>query len=243
MKVVKLAVALLLLVAVVLGAAGDVAADAVQAKGGPTTACGVMNDPFWDSGMWTSVGWNLGIAYPFYAGDTVYVTAGPPEEVETLPTTFSYQLDGATVATTAYPGTLVYVVPADVLVTDFLAQIDDGLAVVTWSASCVPAPPPEEEVVEVVPVPGCDLALTIPSTAVVGAFVTDGPTYYEPGKMTNPVVTISADQTAWVLGTDASGAYYKIVWVCQYLWVPVGTLGPNYDAVWNGTPLPTGVVE
>jgi len=27
------------------------------------------------------------------------------------------------------------------------------------------------------------------------------------------------------------------------VWVPKATLGPNYDAVWNGAPLPTAVVE
>jgi len=92
-------------------------------------------------------------------------------------------------------------------------------------------------------VPGCDMLIDIPSTAVGGAFVADALAYYEPGKLVEPETTITAGNTAWVLGVDATGAYYKIVWGCQYLWVPVSTMGPNNDAVWNGTPLPTGVVE
>ncbi len=93
------------------------------------------------------------------------------------------------------------------------------------------------------PLPGCDVTIPIPTGAVVGAFVADALAYYEPGNLTNPLVTIGAENTAWVLGKDDSGAYYKIVWVCQYLWVEVGTMGPNYDEVWNGTPLPQGTVE
>jgi hypothetical protein len=88
---------------------------------------------------------------------------------------------------------------------------------------------------------GCELP--IPSTAVVGQFNDNTSTYWLPGHLTSPVVVIEVGNTAWVLGVDASGAYYKIIWACQYLWVPVGNMGPNFDDVWQGTPLPTGVVE
>jgi hypothetical protein len=91
--------------------------------------------------------------------------------------------------------------------------------------------------------PGCDALINIPSTAVVGAFVSDAPTYWNPGKLTAPLVTIPAGNTAWVLGPDSSGLYQKIIWVCDYLWVPSGTIGPNYDNVWQGRPLPTTPVE
>lgn len=91
--------------------------------------------------------------------------------------------------------------------------------------------------------PGCDVLIPIPSTAVVGSFVADAPVYWKPGELTNPLVTIPAGNTAWVLGQDASGQYYKIIWVCDLVWVPKATVGPNYDAVWNGAPLPTNVVE
>ena len=89
---------------------------------------------------------------------------------------------------------------------------------------------------------GCEnLAMT--DTAVVGAFVADGPLYYAPGQPVEPAMSIPAGNTAWVLGVDSTGQYYKITWVCNYLWVPVGTMGPNYDAVWQGKPLPVDVVE
>ena len=77
----------------------------------------------------------------------------------------------------------------------------------------------------------------------MGAFTADAMTYWEPGKLTNPLVTIPASNTAWVLGKDATGAYYEIIWVCDLLWVPVETMGPNYDEVWNGAPLPTDIVD
>ncbi len=99
------------------------------------------------------------------------------------------------------------------------------------------------EPVKPVPVPGCDVLLPIPKTAVGGTFVADAPVYWSPGKLTNPLVTIKAGNSARVIGLDASGQYYKIIWVCGYVWVPKATMGPNYDAVWNGAPLPVGVVD
>jgi hypothetical protein len=92
-------------------------------------------------------------------------------------------------------------------------------------------------------VAGCDVQIPLTSTSVIGAFVADAPTSWTPGQLTDPLVTIPAGKTAWVLGQDASGQYYKIVWVCDLLWVQKSTMGPNYDAVWNGRPLPTGVVN
>jgi hypothetical protein len=89
--------------------------------------------------------------------------------------------------------------------------------------------------------PGC--SVPIPATAVVGTFLGDTPTYYEPGKLVVPSVVIQAGKTAWTLGVDETGAYRKIIWACQYLWVPEGSMGPNYDDVWNGKPLPMDVVE
>lgn len=91
--------------------------------------------------------------------------------------------------------------------------------------------------------PGCDALLPIPATAVGGTFVADAPAYWEPGELTSPLVTIPAGNSARVIGLDATGQYYKIIWACNFVWVPKATLGPNYDAVWNGTPLPTAVVE
>jgi hypothetical protein len=93
------------------------------------------------------------------------------------------------------------------------------------------------------PIPGCDTQIIMTENAVVGLFVQDAMTSWGPGADKSTTVTITAGNTAWVLGKDATGAYYKIVWGCQYLWVPVSTMGPNPDAVWNSAPLPTTVVE
>ena len=90
-------------------------------------------------------------------------------------------------------------------------------------------------------VPGCNAQIAIPATAVGGAFVGDAPVYWKPGESIG--VTIPAGNTALVIGKDASAQYYKIIWNCDFVWVPVGSMGPNHDAVWNGAPLPTGVVE
>ncbi|MCZ7541624.1 MAG: hypothetical protein M5U29_17265 [Anaerolineae bacterium] len=79
--------------------------------------------------------------------------------------------------------------------------------------------------------PGCDVLMSIPATAVGGTFVADAPVYWKPGELTNPLVTIKAGNSARVLGLDASGEYYKIIWVCNFLWVPRATLGPNYEGV------------
>ncbi len=88
-------------------------------------------------------------------------------------------------------------------------------------------------------IPGCDQYMPISATSVVGSFVLDAPLYWAPGELVQPYTTIPAGNTAWVLGTDATGAYYKIVWVCDVLYVPRGTMGPNFDAVWGGRALPT----
>lgn len=91
--------------------------------------------------------------------------------------------------------------------------------------------------------PGCDVSLPVPATAVGGTFVTDAALYAEPGVLTSPTLTIPAGQSARVIGLDASGQYYKIAWVCNFLWVRSNTIGPNYDSVWQGRPLPTDVVQ
>lgn len=93
------------------------------------------------------------------------------------------------------------------------------------------------------PVPGCRVDLDIPSQAVGGLFVADASLYWAPGSLIMPQTTIEAGNTARVLGMDQSRQFYKIIWNCQKLWVPVSTMGPNPDAVWNSTPLPTTVVE
>jgi hypothetical protein len=94
---------------------------------------------------------------------------------------------------------------------------------------------------EMASIAGCPALMAMPDSTVMGTFVSDAPTYWTPGKLTDPLITLEAGKSAYVLGVDETGEYYKIVWVCNYLWVPVETLGPTYDANWNGAPLPTGI--
>jgi hypothetical protein len=90
---------------------------------------------------------------------------------------------------------------------------------------------------------GCDAFVDIPDTAVGGQFIKSTPVFWGPDPSMMTGIIIEVGKTAWVLGIDESGQYYKILWSCQSLWVPVNAIGPNYDEVWNGQPLPTVVVE
>lgn len=78
--------------------------------------------------------------------------------------------------------------------------------------------------------------------AVVGKFVSAAAIFWEPGKQTEPVAIIGVGESAWVYGLDATGQYYKIAWSCQTRWVQKDTMGPNYDDVWQGRPLPTTTI-
>ena len=185
----------------------------------------------------------------FYAGDTIEISAGPLPPLAPLgaspaayfsPTIY-LNVGGVEVDTAPLPGMLTYTFTEDTRLEGYPA-VEWGvrlppaapqlvLIYVNWTASCSDAPP------------GCAVLMKIPSTAVVGAFVANAPLYWEPGEFVQPYMEIAAGSTAWVLGVDESGKYHKIIWVCDLVWVPVGTMGPNYDAVWNGAPLPTDVVE
>ena len=92
------------------------------------------------------------------------------------------------------------------------------------------------------PGPGPDL-VPIPDTAVVGSFVQTTPAYFAPQSSAATDTVMEAGKTAWVYGVDASGQFYKVMLAGKFFWVPVSTMGPNYDEVWNGTPLPTTVVS
>jgi len=91
-------------------------------------------------------------------------------------------------------------------------------------------------------VPGPDM-VAIPSGAVVGMFLVDTPIYWAPQSDAATSTVMQASKTAWVYGVDASGAYYKVMLAGKFFWVPLGTMGPNPDAVWHNTPLPTGIVK
>lgn len=99
-----------------------------------------------------------------------------------------------------------------------------------------PAGDDDDDDVAVEPVPGCDVTINIPSGSVGAKITADAPVYWMPGAMTEHV--LPAGTSVIAIGPDASGAYFKIVYVCDYLWVPSGSIGPNPENPWNGTPLP-----
>ncbi len=98
-----------------------------------------------------------------------------------------------------------------------------------------------EPTTEVVPVPGCDTLIAIPSTAVGATIHAETPVYWAPGQMSDEIFPAGLNVRA--LGLDESGAYTKVLYVCGTYWVPTGVIGPNYESPSNGAPLPTGVVE
>ena len=83
--------------------------------------------------------------------------------------------------------------------------------------------------------------LPLTADAVVGNMPFQTQADWAPGK-TAPGVVINPG-TYWVLGADSSGKYYKILLSCQYLWIPVESMQPSFQAPWSGQPLPTTNVE
>ncbi len=89
---------------------------------------------------------------------------------------------------------------------------------------------------------GCDVNAGSPKGAVGGTILISTWTYWMPDLAAQTNVMLDVGKTAKVLGMDAGGGFFLVVWNCSYLWVPVGTIGPTYDNVWNGMPLPVTVV-
>lgn len=114
---------------------------------------------------------------------------------------------------------------------------------VTGTGIVAPTVPPVDGggdgAVEVVP--GCDVSINVPSTAVGAKITAETPVYWMPGEETEHV--LPAGTSVIALGPDSSGAYFKIVYVCDYLWVPSGSIGPNPEYPWNGALLPTTPVN
>jgi hypothetical protein len=206
--------------------------------------CAALNDPSLDT---TSYQESINFL-DFYAGDMITVMASNVPAGSTV--TISLYIAANTVGPVTAPGTLTYTFSSDVKNGQYgVTWATSPLTDVDWTVSCTgvprpPAPPPaKDSATPSVVGAGCDALLDIPNTAVVGAFVDTVVADWAPGMATAPEVTLAKGKTAWVLGLDESHAYYKILWGCQSLWVPVGAMGPNYDDVWHGTPLPTGVVD
>ena len=88
--------------------------------------------------------------------------------------------------------------------------------------------------------PGCDVLIPL-DEAVVGTFVASAQLYGQPGEPID--VVVEAGKSYHVLGQDATESYYKILIGCAFTWVEKSTVGPTYDEPWNGTPLPTIIVN
>jgi hypothetical protein len=118
---------------------------------------------------------------------------------------------------------------------DFESHPDDT-AIVTMKAylGCVPSSGGSDA-------PGPDM-VPIPPYAVVGTFVTTTVALFAPDAAAVTEHEIQAGTSVWVYGMDESGQFYYVMMSGQFFWVPAATLGPNYDDVWQGAPLPTNVV-
>jgi hypothetical protein len=118
-----------------------------------------------------------------------------------------------------------------------------GAVTSVWSIPD-PGPPaaPAAPAAPVLPAPGPDM-VSLPATAVVGSFTQTTAGYHKPDFAATTEIVMEEGKTVWVYGVDVSGAFYKVLLSGVFFWVPVDTMGPNFDAVWNGTPLPTGIVE
>jgi hypothetical protein len=90
---------------------------------------------------------------------------------------------------------------------------------------------------------GCDQFVIIPPQAAGGQFVANAPVYYAPESSAQTGIVIAAGKTYLVAGQDATGQFRKVLISCQWVWVPINTVGPNYEAPWYGAPLPTTVVN
>ncbi len=186
-------------------------------------ACQALNNPAYDSGA-AYLGGVLPGSLEIWAGETIVVEAVGGESGATR---IQLLFDGAEVASRDFPGALVYSVPQTQTVLIGWTVDESGAY---WTVGCFANPQP------------CSVQLTV--DAVVGRFTQDTPLYWTPDKLLEPRLSLSAGKTAWVLGQNEAGDYYQIMWVCQLLWVPVDTIGPNVgDPVWQGAPLPTGVVQ
>lgn len=115
--------------------------------------CALLNDLDPNNNYFLITATRIGSILNFYAGDQIFVTAGPPIPNGT-PTTMSLEVGGVTVSAN-YPNTL------NTTVLSYGNQsialyIDSGFGAntpnATWSTSCIPSPlgPPTTNVVDIV---------------------------------------------------------------------------------------------
>lgn len=147
---------------------------------------------------------------------------------------------GNSVGSLTADGQLVYTIPATGMYSFKLTTEYGSGSGFTYSFSCSNLPAyPDSDLSA-----GPDM-VQLPDHAVVGRFTANTELLWTPSAneaaRTGAVMEIG--KTLWVLGVDSTGMYYKVLLSSVSCWVPVSSMGPNYDDVWNGTPLPTSVVN
>jgi hypothetical protein len=241
MKVTRMILVLaVMLTSVIAVSAAQRPAPAI-AEVGPALTCADLNAPEFDGPGWGDWAGNVTLV----PGDTITIIATPIQTLNSISKSFAnvyaravapllvLRINAGVVASANWPtpGMVTYTEASGISGADLEWYISNE-SYADWDVSCASGI-----------VAGCDMYIPLTADAVVGAFVADANTYWTPGQLTAPLVTIESGKTAWVLGVDVTGQYYKIVWACQYLWVQVPTMGPDFDKVWNGTPLPTSIVH
>ncbi|NDJ75335.1 MAG: hypothetical protein GYB65_03670 [Chloroflexi bacterium] len=131
---------------------------------------------------------------------------------------------------------------ADVLVATPIGQVAPGVGIYLDGPTSFDAIDPYYLAPDNICGAGEDM-VPIPSYAVGGQINYTADVYWGPSEaqITKPLVVLEPGTTVWVLGPDETGEYYRILFAGDYLWVKSGTLGPNFDEVWQGTPLPSNV--
>ena len=224
----------LLVIALIAGFAFAIQPTATEAQdNGGTLSCQTYASymsGWWNVGPGASIGWNG----PFEPG--IYVITVTPAEGVSATVRLVADPAGATTLAgpVAAPTTFVYHMPEIGSQPPGLgiyvnAASGGEVAAINISASCSAA--------------GCDAMVPIPSQAVVGAFTQNSELYWAPGEVVSGNPYIEAGNTYYVAGQDETGMYRKVLISCQWVWVRAETVGPNYDDVWNGAPLPTTVVD
>lgn len=123
-----------------------------------------------------------------------------------------------------------------------------GLGYCTEATGCFP-PYDDEGIVSMNAYIGCipqgtigpDM-IPIPPHVSQGTFVTTTNALFAPDAAAVTPHVMEAGRSVWVYGIDESGEFYYVALSGRFFWVPADTIGPNYDEVWNGRPLPTEVV-
>ena len=191
---------------------------------------------------------SIGFLNEFWAGETITIEVVAVMSDDLWDEVY-FRLDGTDLVSALYPYDPISYTFSTTMSGMFsfgVTGVEPGVMVII-DTTCTPAPggggsAPSAGTVPA-NVPGCDMLTALPDDAAVGVFLAETGILWGPGADMATGLTMPAGKTAWVLGMDESGQFYKFVFSCSYLWAPVRAMGINHDDVWNGAPLPVTVVE